>query len=156
MGIRTTLRLTTAGLVIACAGWLATAAPVAAAGLLPPDEPASNLPVPSCPSYSSSNYVDTPQCVEVYLAAIDAARAAEGIGPMNLPSNWYSLTPSEQTFVVTNLERVDRGLPPVEGLVASLDSDAQVAAQGNQDPVYGGSLGPFTDDVNHLVVDGGR
>jgi hypothetical protein len=78
------------------------------------------------------------------LAAIDAARVSEGIGPMNLPSNWYSLTPPEQTFVVTNLERVDRGLAPVEGLVASLDNDAQAGAQSNQDPTYGGSLGPFT------------
>ncbi|HEY1652249.1 MAG TPA: hypothetical protein VGG09_10240, partial [Acidimicrobiales bacterium] len=38
---------------------------------------------------------------------------------------------------------MDRGLQPVEGLVASLDTYAQTGAQGNQDPVYGGSLGPF-------------
>ena len=34
-------------------------------------------------------------------------------------------------------------MPPVEGLVASLDNDAQAGAQGDQDPVYGGSLGTF-------------
>jgi hypothetical protein len=127
---------------------MAGSSPAGAAGLLPPNNPTPNLPLPSCPSFSSSNYVDTTQCVAVYLAAIDAARASEGIGPMNLPSNWYSLTPPEQTFVVTNLERVDRGLPPVEGLVASLDGDAQAGAQDNQDPTYGGSLGPFAAMAN--------
>ncbi|HWF15506.1 MAG TPA: hypothetical protein VG244_04940 [Acidimicrobiales bacterium] len=138
----TTLRLVAAGLIVACAGWLAGSAPAGAAGLLPPNDPGVNLPLPSCPSSSSSSYVDTPQCVAAYLTAIDAARASEGIGPMNLPSDWYSLTVAEQTFVVTNLERVDRGLPPVLGLVASLDNDAQAGANSNQDPIYGGSPGP--------------
>jgi hypothetical protein len=126
---------------LACAASIAGSAAAGAAGLLPPSDPGSNLPSPSCSSYTSSNYVDTQQCVAVYLAAIDAARQAEGVGPMNLPTNWYSLNPAEQTFVVTNLERVDRGLPPAEGLVASLDNDAQAGALGNRDPVYGGGVG---------------
>ncbi len=142
--MKTTLRWAVAGLVIACAASMAVSTPAGTAGPLPRNAPASNLPLPSCSVASPSNYVDTPQCVGVYLAAIDAARSSEGIGPMNLPTNWYSLTAAEQTFVVTNLERVDRGLPPVEGLVASLDSDARGGAQGNQDPTYGGSLGPYS------------
>ena len=116
----------------------------AGAGAVAHSDPGTNLALPSCSSYTTSNYDDSQACVEVYLAAIDAARAAEGVGPMNLPANWFSLTPAEQTFDVTNLERVDRGLSPVEGLVASLDNDAQAGAQSNQDPAYGGSLGTYS------------
>jgi hypothetical protein len=144
--------------------WMAGTTSAGSAGVLPHSDPTSNLSLPSCSTYTSSNYDDSQACVQVYLAAIDAARASEGIGPMNLPSNWFSLTPAEQTFVVTNLERVDRGLPPVEGLVASLDNDAQAGAQGNQDPVYGGSLGAYASmgtiwawtengEANPLVAD---
>jgi hypothetical protein len=129
------------GCFVVCAGWIGGAPGAGAAGLLPPGDPATNLPAPSCASYTASNYDDTSQCVSVYLGAIDAARQSEGIGPMNLPSDWFSLTPTQQTFVVTNLERVDRGLPPVEGLVGSLDTDALAGAQSNGDPSYGGSLG---------------
>jgi len=51
-----------------------------------------------------------------------------------LPANFSGLTPGEQLFVLTDLERVDRGLPPVVGLVAELDTDAQNAADNNTDP----------------------
>ena len=34
---------------------------------------------------------------------------------MSLPSNWNSLTPPEQLFVLTNLERIDRGIAPDRG-----------------------------------------
>jgi len=72
--------------------------------------------------------------VEGTLQAIDAGRAAEGLGPLNLPSTYASLSPDEQLFVLANLERVARGLPPVLGVVSELDQDAAAAAQGNADP----------------------
>jgi hypothetical protein len=53
---------------------------------------------------------------------------------MVLPSNFSALDPAEQAFVVTNIERVDRGLPPFVGLVDAFDADAQAGAQGNADP----------------------
>jgi hypothetical protein len=53
---------------------------------------------------------------------------------MVLPSNWYSLTPVEQLFVVANLERTARGMPAYLGLNAALSADAQQAAQTNSDP----------------------
>ena len=67
-------------------------------------------------------------CYDAALAAINHARSLEGVPPMQLPSDFGSLTVAEQTFVVTNLERVDRGLPAVAGMVDSLNTVAEAAA----------------------------
>ena len=53
---------------------------------------------------------------------------------MALPSDFSTLSPAEQLFVLTDVERVDRGLPPVVGMVPALDTDAQNAAAANTDP----------------------
>ena len=53
---------------------------------------------------------------------------------MALPSNFVGLTPGQQLFVLTDIERVDRGLAPVVGMVQELNQDAQSAAAGNTDP----------------------
>ncbi|MCI4321904.1 MAG: hypothetical protein L3K05_06330 [Thermoplasmata archaeon] len=53
---------------------------------------------------------------------------------MRLPRNWYSLTPPEQLFVLADLERVARGLPPYLGINAKLAAEAQRGAVGNRDP----------------------
>jgi hypothetical protein len=73
-------------------------------------------------------------CTNYILEAINVARADEGLVAMALPSNWYSLTTTQQLFVVANLERTARGLPPYLGLNAALSADAQQAAQTNSDP----------------------
>ena len=49
-------------------------------------------------------------CEEEALQAIDHARASEGLGPMELPSDWSGLTGAEQLFVATNLKRTAQGL----------------------------------------------
>ena len=53
---------------------------------------------------------------------------------MTLPSNFSSLTASEQIFVLANLERVDRGIAPIEGVASNLDSYAQIGADNGTDP----------------------
>ncbi|MDE3064154.1 MAG: hypothetical protein KGJ36_00595 [Acidobacteriota bacterium] len=73
-------------------------------------------------------------CDNYVLLAINNARAIEGVKPMVLPSNWYSLSTQQQLFVVADLERVDRGLPPYLGLNAALSSAAQHAAATKSDP----------------------
>ncbi|HYA67754.1 MAG TPA: hypothetical protein VED63_03385 [Acidimicrobiales bacterium] len=72
--------------------------------------------------------------MDATVAAITNARATEGIGPFVLPSNWDQLTASEQTFVMTNLERTARGLPALSALVAALDTAAQQGADASRDP----------------------
>jgi hypothetical protein len=92
--------------------------------------------VPPNPNFLNSCYPHTTgaTCMTKVIQATTNARAAEGLGPMALPSNFNSLTPAQQIFVITNIERVDRGLPPFVGLVDTFSTDAQSGAQSNADP----------------------
>ena len=74
-------------------------------------------------------------CTRSQLAAIDKARAAEGLVPMLLPGWYPKLTIPEQLLVVTDLERQARGLPIFVGLSASLDAMARKGAVAGADPV---------------------
>ncbi len=120
-----------------------------AAGILPPSNPAANiLPAPNFgASGNCTGSVDcanpcfdlpagylSAACQQYVLSAIDAARADEGVAAMQLPSNYSSLTVPQQLFVLADLERVDRGLPPYIGLSTALDSAAQSAAAASTDP----------------------
>jgi hypothetical protein len=132
--VRSTLRLLTIAAAILGTALL-NVPPAAASGILPPVNPPANvLPSPTCSNPSGANDND-PGCANVMLSAIDAARAREGVGSMYLPSNWYQLTPAEQVFVVTNLERIDRRLNPYVGLVQSVTDGAQQGAVLGADPV---------------------
>jgi hypothetical protein len=73
-------------------------------------------------------------CLAAVSQATTAARGREGLGALALPSNFGALTAGEQLFVLTDIERVDRGLPPVVGMVSEFSQDAQSAATGNTDP----------------------
>ena len=61
-------------------------------------------------------------CQTVVLQAIDRARAAEGIGPLELPGDYTSLTTAQQLFVLADMERMSRGLPGFTGLSSQLDA----------------------------------
>jgi hypothetical protein len=54
-----------------------------------------------------------------------------------LPSDYASLRADEQLLVVTDIERVDRGLPPYVGLVDALDQAAMAGANAIVDPTPG-------------------
>jgi hypothetical protein len=73
-------------------------------------------------------------CSSSVLAAIDAARAGEGVRPMTLPADFGSLSAAQQLLVAANLERVDRGLVPALGLSGSLDQRALTGARNDADP----------------------
>jgi hypothetical protein len=79
-------------------------------------------------------YTNGVACTNYILSAINNARAVEGVRPMVLPSNWFSLSVSQQLFVLVDLERTARGLPPYLGISAALTADAQHAAGSNSDP----------------------
>ena len=78
---------------------------------------------------------DGAACIAAALADIDGARAAEGVPAMELPNDFASLTAPQQLLVITNLERVNRGLTPVSGLADSLDRVAASAASADTDPM---------------------
>jgi hypothetical protein len=98
-----------------------------AAGILPPRNPGSN-----CNAGGAMG-----------IAAINACRAQESVGPVKLPSNWGSLSAVQQGFVLINLERVNRGLPAIVGLSGSLNTLASAGAAGGTDPSFpaGGFIG---------------
>lgn len=90
-----------------------------------PDYPNSCAPV-------GGDSSDT--CLRLTLAAIDAARAREGLGRLHLPASFPQLTVPEQVLVVLDRERVDRGLAPFTGLSAALNADAQKGAAAAELP----------------------
>ncbi len=73
-------------------------------------------------------------CQEAALAAIDQARATEGVGPLVLPAGYDQLGQAEQLLVLANLEREARGLPGFLGLSSSLDNLAVAGARADNDP----------------------
>ena len=73
-------------------------------------------------------------CQLAVVWGIDQARATEGVGLLHLPSNYDSLSVPAQLSVLTDQERVDRGLPGFTGLSATLDGLAEQGAVANTDP----------------------
>ena len=96
-----------------------------AAGILPPSNPPGNI----APSDSD------------WLTSIDAARAVEGVGPMEVDETMLDSLPApEQLFIVLNDERIDRGLPPIEYMSAQLNAVAAQSAASATDVVPPSSL----------------
>jgi hypothetical protein len=99
-------------------------------------DPISNTP-PSPDFLDSCGlavYNDSFDCVSQILAAIDHARAGEGLPPMVLPTNWASLTPGQQLFVATDLERTARGLAPLGAVATALEMAADLGVTAGADP----------------------
>ncbi len=144
---------------------VAVALPVGATGILPPNNPLTNV-VPS-PNFLSSGlcqittsvspctnpcvrladpgtnphpvfpaFNDSTACTQFVLRAINNARTYESLPAIVLPTNWFHLKPQEQIFVIIDLERTSRGLPPYLGLNRHLHAAAQVAANDGTDPAF--------------------
>jgi hypothetical protein len=110
-------------------------------------DPVDNVdPVPDYTLTCAPAGVDSSAaCVSAVLAALDRARALEGVGPMVLPADFAQLSVPEQLFVAVDRERVDRGLAPFVGLVTGLDANAQVGADRANDPPDAGPGYLLTD-----------
>src|ERR1700728_55970 len=116
------------------AAFLPTTLDAASAAIVPPQNPSANIsPAPGyfgpCGSVASPNLYCPSGLTTIY-----GDRQVEGVSPMSLPSTWTSLTPPEQLFVLTDLERVDRGLPPIAGLAANLNAYAHARAPPGRPP----------------------
>jgi hypothetical protein len=89
----------------------------------------SIAPTPNYPNSCAPVGADSSNtCIRLTLAAIDHARAGEGLRPLVLPAGFAQLTVPEQLFVVLDRERLDRGLAPFAGMSAALVADAQKGA----------------------------
>jgi hypothetical protein len=100
-----------------------------------PGQPTNILPNPDFLGVcSATTFDDSSSCTSTTLEAINNARTIEGLAPMALPTNWSTLTPAEQLFVATNLERSTRGLTPITAMTAPLNTVAGQAAAAGTDP----------------------
>jgi hypothetical protein len=108
-------------LLIASVAGIWLSAPAGAVAIVPPDNPAANVaPVSSD-----------------FLASIDAARADEGVGPMDVSEAVVSSLPlAEQALVVINEERIARNLAPIAYVTAQLNTGAQQGANAGDDPGF--------------------
>jgi hypothetical protein len=126
----------------------------AGAAIVPPDYPYVNIsPAPGYDGPCGSVAAPNPSC-PAGLVTIDGDRAVEGVVPMSLPTDYSSLTPQEQTFVLTNLERVDRGIAPIAGLAAGLNGLAQAGADSFTSPTvppYGSGFGSTYSSTTSLI-----
>jgi hypothetical protein len=107
--------------------------------------PANIAPQPNfLQNCSGAQYDDSLGCVGATLQAIANARSHEGLPPMVLPSNWGQLSPEQQIFVATNLERTARGMAPMTAMDSALDQDARQGAAQNIDPAPPGGF-PYSE-----------
>jgi hypothetical protein len=91
---------------------------------------------------SATGYDGSAGCTSSSLGAIDNGRRVEGLPGMTLPSNWGTLSPQEQLYVATNLERTVRGLPALSAMDSVLDQAATGGAATGDDPAPPGGF-PF-------------
>jgi hypothetical protein len=97
-------------------------------------DPASNRSLSTRTVSACTRAPDGASCTKFALADINAARASEGVRAMKLPSDFRKLTIAQQLLVVSDLERVGRGLAPALGLSRTLDKFARKGALANADP----------------------
>lgn len=117
----------------------------------------------ACPMYSASPMV-TRDCLSGALSAYNAARANEGLGRMQLPSNFFRLNLPQQLFVLVNIERVDRGLWPVSGESSRLNGVGASSGASGTDQLpcgncwgsanWAGTLNPFWTHFLWMYDDG--
>jgi hypothetical protein len=82
-------------------------------------------------------------CDKAALRDFDKVRATEGLAPMTLPNGFARLSAAHQLLVLTNLERVDRGLRAFPGLSKRLNRLAAKGAKARTDPPF---PSPFPGD----------
>jgi IPT/TIG domain len=73
-------------------------------------------------------------CIDSVLHNINYARELEGLGPMDLPSDYAADSVPVQQLIIADEERGDRGLSQFSGLDPALDAAALTGAQQNKDP----------------------
>ena len=124
---------------LSCSAGGALASTAEHRGILAPGHPARSMK-PGTSLLSSCGAGDNGvTCNQLALTAIgQARRALERMGGMSFSRPAYQrLTPAQQLFVVVNLERTERGLPPAVVLSKSLTAVAQAGAQAGRDPAMG-------------------
>ena len=82
-------------------------------------------------------------CIALVVQAINAAQRSEHRPLIVLPTNFRSLSPTQQMFVIVDLERITHGVPPLVGLAPALNLAAAKGASSNTDPAFAAVFGPL-------------
>ena len=118
-----------------------------------PPAPSSNI-APS-PDYQVACFGEmadaTAMCDESVLRAINNAHEIEGIPTIALPDNYPSLPNDIQQFIIVNEERITHNVPPLTGILRSLNNIAMQGAIADTDP----SLPPSVADAANWSAVGG-
>ncbi len=122
-----------AGVFLVVALTIGLGAPAAGATPDPNRNPAHNFDYRDLPA-ACDNQPTGKACINVSVYWLDQARASLGLGPYLLPADFVSLTPAEQAFVLTDLDRTLYGRPPIGGLTSALNADAARGVQADDDP----------------------
>jgi hypothetical protein len=94
-----------------------------------------NIPLGALPSNCEhERTADDGTCVSAVILDLDSARAAVGLGAYNLPADFISLSGAKQIFILTNLDRIAYGLPPITGISPTLNAYAHSAMREDEDP----------------------
>jgi hypothetical protein len=88
-------------------------------------DPARNFRIGRLPSACNSAPARV-RCINAGVYYLDRARAKVGLPAYKLLAKFPRLTAAQQIFVLTNLDRVQYGLPPITGLAGQLNRDALV------------------------------
>ena len=105
-------------------------APAAAAS---PPNPPGNIPIGQLPASCPQAPLSV-TCEDAIVGYLDSARSDMGLTPYQLPPSFFSLLPEKQVLVLSDLDRLAYGLPPVLGLNGALDTAASIGVQDNADP----------------------
>ncbi|MGC2192011.1 MAG: hypothetical protein WA751_06730, partial [Candidatus Dormiibacterota bacterium] len=99
--------------------------------------PLSNPSANVSPDYGAICYDDgyqSAECLQAEVIDIDSGLAGEGLDPLTWPAALDNLPPAQLEFIVTNEERVLRGLAPIVGMDTAADQNALTGAQAAEDP----------------------
>jgi hypothetical protein len=97
-------------------------------------DPTRNYRIAAVPWYCVTAPVGK-KCVNAGVYYLNKARAKVGLPSYKLPADFPSLKSAQQIFILTNLDRIDYGLPPITGLTDTLSTDAFVrGVQTRTDP----------------------
>jgi hypothetical protein len=132
-----------AGMRLAALAGLLVASPlgVQAATAAGPPNPAQNIPMGALPSSCSQSPLSA-TCENAVVTYLDDAHEDMGLSPYYLPSGFPSLSPDRQVLILSNLDRVAYGLPPVGGLDEALDASASEGVDADSDPLPPEKLTP--------------
>ena len=112
----------------------------ASAATNPAANPGTNIGVGPLPG-TCANAPRGSICLHAMVRALDRAHAVLGIGPYLLPTDFYSLTGSDQLLILCNLDRLAYGLPAVAGLSPALNAVAASGVTSDADPDPSALLG---------------